>query len=220
MVLSLLKDICRPHVIDIIMLLKRGCGMSVNELSAALRMSYMGIKQHCIFLEKKGYLDTWRRPKPAGGRPEKIYRLTEKMGPLFPKAAGELGLDVLRAAEVIYGPEAGERLLLGFFQQKGERYASELKGRTLVDRAQNMAKIRMSEGCISFCEYSAMQGLRLIEYHTPLLNLVGRYPTAMDMEAQMFGRVLQCVVERLDLSFENVTRIEFRLRSFNETTAQ
>ena len=50
MTLTLIKDIARPHVLDIIMLLKRGRGMSVNELSAALRMSYMGVKQHCIYL--------------------------------------------------------------------------------------------------------------------------------------------------------------------------
>jgi predicted ArsR family transcriptional regulator len=216
MVLPLLKDICRPHVIDIIMLLKRGQGMSVNELSTSLNMSYMGIKQHCIYLEKKGYLDTWRRPKPAGGRPEKMYRLTVKMDALFPRVAGELAVDVLESARIAFGEEAPERLLLGYFGRASERYANALKGRTLVERAQSMAKLRASEGCISACEFDAFAGLRIVEYHTPIINLIGRYPSAMDMEAQMFGRVLQCVIERVDMSFEQVTRIEFRLKPFPE----
>lgn len=216
MVFTLLKDICRPHVIDIIMLLKRGCGMSVNELSAALCMSYMGVKQHCIYLDKKGYLDTWRRPKPAGGRPEKMYRLTEKMDSLFPKAAGELAIDALEAARIAFGDEAPERLLLGYFQQKSGRYDEVIKGRSLLERAQSMAKHRMLEGAISFCEFDAHLGLRIIEYHTPIINLIGKYPSAMDMEAQMFGRVLHCIVDRVDMSFEQVTRIEFRLRALPE----
>jgi predicted ArsR family transcriptional regulator len=53
MTLTLIKDIARPHVLDIIMLLKRGRGMSVNELSAALRMSYMGVKQHSSTSKRK-----------------------------------------------------------------------------------------------------------------------------------------------------------------------
>ena len=48
-------------------------------------MSYMGIKDHCLALEKDGYLDTWRRPKPVG-RPEMLYRLTDRARELFPGA--------------------------------------------------------------------------------------------------------------------------------------
>jgi predicted ArsR family transcriptional regulator len=54
---TVLKDISRPHVLDILLLLKRGTGMSVNEISVALEMSYMGIKQHCIYPGKEGVSD-------------------------------------------------------------------------------------------------------------------------------------------------------------------
>jgi predicted ArsR family transcriptional regulator len=216
MVVPLLQDICRPHVIDIIMLLKRGSGMSVNEVSAALRMSYMGIKQHCIYLEKKGYLDTWRRPKAAGGRPEKMYRLTKKIDGLFPKAAGELVIDILESSRLAFGEEAPERLLRSYFLHQATRYQASIKGRTLVDRAQSLAKQRMIEGCISYCEFDAHLGLRLIEFHTPILNLLAQFPDAMEMEAQMVGSVLKCTAERVDLSAQGLTRIEFRLKSIPE----
>ena len=70
MSLALLRDLSRPKLLDIVMLLKRSPGLSVNEMSGALCMSYMGVKQNCVQLEKLGYLDTWLRPKKAGGRPE------------------------------------------------------------------------------------------------------------------------------------------------------
>lgn len=216
MVLPLLKDICRPHVIDIIMLLKRGSGMSVNELSAALRMSYMGVKQHCILLDKKGYLSTWLRPKTTGGRPEKMYRLAPKMDALFPSAAGQLAIDMLEAAAAAYGEASPEHLLSAYFQHQTNTYLQQIKGRTLVERAGWLAKTRLNAGCLSYSEFDAHLGLRIVEFHTPIVNLIARFPIATGLEEKMFSRVLQCQVERIDTSFDNVTRIEFRLRPHPE----
>ncbi|MEM7396649.1 MAG: MarR family transcriptional regulator, partial [Verrucomicrobiota bacterium] len=66
MLLSELRKISRPHWLEILIHVKRSTGLSVSELAKALRMSYMGVKQHCQDLEKKGFLDTWRRPKEVG----------------------------------------------------------------------------------------------------------------------------------------------------------
>ena len=216
MVLSLLKDIARPHVIDLIMLLKRGTGMSVNELAAALRMSYMGVKQHCLFLEKKGYFDTWRRPKPGGGRPEKMYRLTKKMDVLFSKEAGDVANEMVRAAHATVGETAVEPMLRAIFDQKAERYKALLKGRTLLERAQHMAKLRLADGCLSICEFDAHQGLRLIEYHSPLASLVNKHPQARHLETQMFGTVLRCVAERIEATADQAPHAEFRLKTVPE----
>ena len=59
--------------LEIVNALKRSRGLSVNELVDRMRMSYMGIKQHCLTLQRDGYLDTWRRPQKMG-RPEMVYR--------------------------------------------------------------------------------------------------------------------------------------------------
>lgn len=216
MLLSLIKDIARPHVIDLIMLLKRSRGMSVNELSAAMRMSYMGVKQHCIYLEKKGYLGTWLRPKPAGGRPEKMYRLTPKMNQLFPSAVGEALLDMIEVAEAEMGEAAVKALLAGVFERKGIRYASLLKGRSLVERAQSLAKLRTSDGCLSMCEFDAHDGLRLVEHHSPLEAVGARHPLALELETRMLGSVLRCLVERVDKGEKDVPRVEYRLKNFPE----
>jgi predicted ArsR family transcriptional regulator len=216
MVLTLLKDISRPHVIDIVMLLKRGNGMSVNEISAALRMSYMGIKQHCVFLEKKGYLSTWMRPKPGGGRPEKMYCLTAKMNELFPNSPGAVALEMVQIASASMGDGAVQILLRGLFENREQRYVALVKGRSLLERAQSLAKQRMNEGCVSLCEFDAHQGLRIVEHHTPLVKLMERYPVAGELEALMFARVLRCDVERLDMKAKGFTHIEFRLKNAPE----
>jgi predicted ArsR family transcriptional regulator len=70
----LLAEIGRTQRLEIVNSLKRTKGMSVNELVEKMGMSYMGIKQHCLTLQRDGYLDTWRRPQKMG-RPEMVYRL-------------------------------------------------------------------------------------------------------------------------------------------------
>src|SRR5438552_14263485 len=78
----LIAEIGRTQRLEIINSLKRSRGMSVNELVEKMKMSYMGIKQHCLTLERDGYLDTWRRPQKMG-RPEMVYRLTRRSHDLF-----------------------------------------------------------------------------------------------------------------------------------------
>lgn len=213
MILTVIKDIARPHVIDIIMLLKRGRGMSVNEIAAAMRMSYMGIKQHCIYLEKKGYLSTWRRPKSTGGRPEKMYRLTKKLEVLFPTSVGEAVGEMLTIASQTLGDDSVGPLLRGFFQKREARFQAMLKGRTLLERAQSLTKLLVAEGCISMCEFDPHEGLRIIEYHSTLDALMAGFPDARLLEQEMLARLLKCSVERMEVTADEVTRIEFRLKN-------
>src|SRR5207244_581089 len=79
----LLAEIGRTQRLEIVNSLKRTKGMSVNELVEKMGMSYMGIKQHCLTLQRDGYLDTWRRPQKMG-RPEMAYRLTRSSHDLYP----------------------------------------------------------------------------------------------------------------------------------------
>ena len=48
----LISEIGRTQRLEIINSLKRTRGMSVNELVEKMKMSYMGIKQHCLTLQR------------------------------------------------------------------------------------------------------------------------------------------------------------------------
>src|SRR5213079_3368253 len=113
----LLSEIGRTQRLAIINSIKRTKGMSVNELVDKMGMSYMGIKQHCLTLERDGYLDTWRRPQKMG-RPELVYRLTRRTHDLFPCDSNEMTLELLKSVAEIYGPNAPEKLLFNVFERK------------------------------------------------------------------------------------------------------
>jgi predicted ArsR family transcriptional regulator len=191
---KLVRDIARPHWFPIIDAVKRSTGLSVPELAKHLKMSYMGVKKHCVALENLGYLDTWRRPKQVG-RPEKLYRLTEKANSLYPQIGNEVTLALLDAATQ-NDPNAGEKLLFAYFGRQAEQFSKKIKDTSVADRATALAKLRDQAGHVSECHYDREAGLHIVEYHNPLQTLFDRYPTLDRMEEQMFERVLNASVER------------------------
>jgi predicted ArsR family transcriptional regulator len=145
-----------------------------------------------------------------------VYRLTAQIGPLFPTIATELTLDVLRAADVAFGHDAANQLLLHFFQLRMSHYQEQVMGNSLLERVQCLAQIRSAEGCLSFAEGEVEGALKLVEFHSPLFGLAANYPVASDLEAQMVGRALQCLAERVDCTADGVVKIEFRLKPMEE----
>src|ERR1700757_4401125 len=123
-----ISEVGRSQRMRIIETLKKTQGLSVNELGERLKLSYMGVKQHCEELERQGYVDTWRRPKSVG-RPEMIYRLTTKAQVFFPRGSDAATIELLHAANRLYGHAAAEKLLYSLFTAKTEEYMRKLHGK-------------------------------------------------------------------------------------------
>src|SRR6266704_2306240 len=128
----LLAEIGRTQRLEIVNALKRSRGLSVNELVDRMRMSYMGIKQHCLTLQRDGYLDTWRRPQKMG-RPEMVYRLTRRTHDLFQTDSNAFTLDLLKSVHDVYGPNAPEKLLYSVFERKTASLKSKVKGENVTE---------------------------------------------------------------------------------------
>ncbi len=206
---KILARLSRPHWFEIIELIKRSGGLAVGELAEELGMSYMGVKKHCLAMQKLGYLDTWRRPKDVG-RPEKLYRLTSRLDPVFAGIGDEVTLAILEAAAEME-VNAAEKLLFSYFRKRTEKYLSELKGDSVQERAENFAAIRTKEGYYSQCDYSEEEGLRINEYHNPLEPLFNKFPTVERMEVQMMGKILAAHVERTVERASGLARYRFDL---------
>jgi len=206
----LISEIGKSQRLRIINLLKRSQGLSVNELAARLNMSYMGIKQHCIDLEKGGYLDTRRRPRTEGtGRPEMAYRLTQRAHELFPEASNPATIEILHAAEKLYGPTAPDKLLMIWFQSKAEDYEARVKGETLETRAKSLVKLRDNEGCMA--ELEEENGLCIVEFHSPIADVLRAFPIVARLETELFHRVLRAEVTRQEETVSGLYQCRFRI---------
>jgi predicted ArsR family transcriptional regulator len=192
----LLAEIGRTQRLEILNSLKRSKGMSVNELVQKMRMSYMGIKQHCLTLHRDGYLDTWRRPQKMG-RPEMVYRLTSRTHDLFQSDSNQMTLELLKSSQEIYGPNAAEKLLYNVFEKRTAALKPKVKGETVAERAKSLAKIRDAEGYMAqFTTDEKEGGPQIFECHSPILNLLERYPIVRRLEQDMFEALLGTSVRR------------------------
>jgi predicted ArsR family transcriptional regulator len=190
----LLAEIGRTQRLEIVNALKRSRGLSVNELVDRMRMSYMGIKQHCLTLQRDGYLDTWRRPQKMG-RPEMVYRLTRRAHDLFQADSNRFTLELLDSVQQIYGPNAPEKLLYNLFERKCAVLKDKVKGETVTERAKSLAKIRDAEGYMSqFVTDDG--GAQILECHSPLQNVLDKYPIIGRLEQEMFEQLLGTRVRR------------------------
>ncbi len=212
MVLPLLREMLHTPVLDILHHLKRSGGMTVGELATPMKMSYMGVKQHCDDLVKKGLLDTWRRPKPSG-RPEKLYRLTRRLDTLFAPDPSLIALDLLAASQKAFGETAAAKLLYTWFQAKTESFAVRINANdTLLHRVRTLARLRSGDGCISTAHHDETTGeVALVEHHVPLRELAAQHEIYHELECEMIQRLLRCDVRRNVEEVSGLIRVTFHL---------
>jgi len=154
----------------------------------------MGIKQHCLTLQRDGYLDTWRRPQKMG-RPEMVYRLTRRAHDLFQADSNRFTLELLESVQQIYGTNGPEKLLYNLFERKTASLKEKIKGVTVAERAKSLAKVRDLEGYMS--QFVVDEGgPQILECHTPLQNVLDKYQIIGRFEQEMFAQVLSTRVRR------------------------
>ena len=125
------------------------------------------------------------------GRPEMVYRLTRRSHDLYPSDSNQFTLELLQSIEEIHGPNAPEKLLYNMFARKTIALKAKAKGETVADRAKWLAKMRDSEGYMSqFIAEDKEGGPQILECHSPILNLLERYPIVGRLEQDMFEAVL------------------------------
>ncbi|MFV0414841.1 MAG: hypothetical protein ACK5NG_00585 [Chthoniobacterales bacterium] len=209
MATQLLAKIGKTQRLAILEEIKRcGRGLPVKSLSTKLKMSYMGVKDLCIDLEKNGLLKTWRNPRPRG-RPELEYRLTRKAEEAFPRPDNAALLSVLTSAARLHGNTMPAKLLLLYFQEKIGAYQKIVRGETPVERAKWLARARDREG--HYAVFNTGPEPCLLEHHQPLWDVFEAYPESGKMEERMIGQVLGCRVIRKVIVLEGCYEIQFQI---------
>jgi predicted ArsR family transcriptional regulator len=131
------------------------------------------------------------------GRPEMVYRLTRRTHDLFPSDSNQFTLELLKSVQDSYGPNAAEKLLYNVFERKTATLKSRVKGDTVEERAKWLTRVRDNEGYMSqFTTDEKEGGPQILECHSPVLNLIDRYPIIGRLEQDLFEAVLGTSVRR------------------------
>ncbi|MDI3299252.1 MAG: HTH domain-containing protein [Bacillota bacterium] len=179
---------------EILELLKRRPGATVEELSRSLRISAMGVRQHLAILERDGLIHSTKR-RGGMGRPANLYFLTERGQETFPRAYDRLALQLLAAAERLGGPELVER----FFDEREEILAEELseklQGSEGEERIRRLMEIQKASGYQA--EVQLHDGrIHLLQYNCPIARVAARYADACRKEHELYERLLGTELEQ------------------------
>jgi predicted ArsR family transcriptional regulator len=208
---KLLRKLAKSQKYLILAEIKRSQGLSVSQLCERINLSYMGVKQHCVSLERDGYLDTWRRPKGMG-RPEKAYRLTPLAQEFFPSEHTNFTGEILRSLEEVYGPAAPEKILYQIFQNQTAKLRTRVTGNTLEERTRSLVSLRDQDGYMSEYYFNPdIQRHQIIEYNSPLLVIADRFKILIQLENALIENILGTRIHREQERVSGLYKCQFTL---------
>lgn len=180
---------------NIILLLRKSGGMSIEELSKKINITPMGIRQHLLSLENRGIV-SYVTKKHGIGRPGFVYRLTEMADELFPKSYDSFAVGMLKDIEKYEGREKIDKI----FRWRRERIFNlrkeALPAKAGMDDTMNGLKNMLeSEGYL--VELSRQNGnYHLMQYNCPINRIAAEFSSACAHELQLYRDLLRKDVSR------------------------
>ena len=191
----------RREIVDV---LKRQAGGTVDELARALGLSPMCIRQHLALLERDGFVSP-REVRRRTGRPHYFYTLTDKADELFPKSYDRLASLMLAEVKATEGSEGASRLMHRLGDRLGEEYSQTLADKPFEERLAAVINI-LGDGSPLGSWKRSDGGYVLHEYDCPFHRVSTQHPEVCTLHAQVLKRVLDVELERE----ENIARGDAR----------
>jgi len=172
----------------LIELRKRGEARA-EELAAALGVTVSAIRQHLQGLAAAD-LVVHRSEQPGPGRPRHVYRLGAAAEALFPRAYGELTVELLD----YIGDEDREMVARAFERRRAarvERVRARLEGRDFDARVAEVAAVLDEDGYLAECQpLEDGGGWRLLEHNCAIRAVAERFGHACGSEIAFLREVL------------------------------
>ena len=126
-------------------LLESKSGASVDEVIASVGLSRTAVNQHLLVLEREGYV---RRsaPRRTGGRPGRIYVLTEEGTNLFPKKYSWFSRILIQTLREQLGEEQLARYMYDLGVKMSAALIPRLVGKNRVERIDEIVRIMNETG--------------------------------------------------------------------------
>jgi predicted ArsR family transcriptional regulator len=180
---------------QILHLLRRNCQMTAAELSEALGIGAVGVRQHLALLERDG-LVLAAGVRRGIGRPSHLYSLTPSAETLFPKRYDRLALDALAFVAAEGGPAAVDRLFSARREHLREQYAPRLAGKNHAEQVAELAAILTEQGYMCEWEQLPNGGFALVEHNCPVDCAAREHPQACAHELRLYEDLLALDIVR------------------------
>ena len=177
---------------------------TAQELASALEISPQAIRRHLKDLEAEGLIDH-QAVQSGMGRPQYIYRLSQKGRAHFPNYYQEFAVSLLDTLAETVGQDQVSSILRKQWQRKAQEYRDRLGTGSLEERVAKLVELRKAEGYMaewyalkpSHLENDTGHQFILAEHNCAIQNVAESHPTVCGHELDMFTDVLpDCTVER------------------------
>lgn len=194
---------------EILVLLKQSGGMTVEQLSQALGISAMGVRQHLSILERDGLVEMIKK-RGGMGRPAHIYFLTTRGDEAaFPRHYDALAMTILEAISEIAGEDKVDAVFKQRQEWTEERLAPRMAGKPVAERVNELSQIQQENGYMTEAGERPEGGHYLIEHNCTIAQISRKYPIACRLELELFRKLLGTGVERTQCIAEGGTRCTY-----------
>jgi predicted ArsR family transcriptional regulator len=181
---------------QILTLLKRSGGSTVEELASALELARMTVRQHLATLERDNLVMAREVRRPTG-RPHFVYSLTDEGEETFPRCYDRLAdmiideVALLDSSEIRGLSPAEKKALL--FRKLARRivsqYAERLEGKSLEERVSAAVDILQMES--GFAEWHKLaEGFEIVGYNCPYRRVAESQDEVCVWHLELFSQLL------------------------------
>ena len=193
----------------ILQLLKMRASMTVGQLTDALHISQMGVRQHLAILEAERLVEHYQE-KQGRGRPPHVYQLTDEANSLFPTTYANFAIGLMHEVAKFNGPGFINKVFRERMKAQLKTYQLRLEGKTLSERVKELARIRDEEGYMARFDENEDDYV-LIEHNCPIAVIAEEYPHVCEIELALFRQSLGAKIVREEHLMQGSHRCCYRI---------
>lgn len=180
---------------NILNLLRRHGEMTAQEISDALGIGAVGVRQHLALLERDGQVQVVGVRRNIG-RPSHLYALTAEAEACFPKGYDRLALDLVTCLDDIGGSAAIEQVLSRRREALAQEFRPHLDGKDRAARVAALAELLAEQGYMCEWEQHEDGSFTLTEYNCPVDCVARRHPQFCAQELRLYEDLLGTPIAR------------------------
>jgi predicted ArsR family transcriptional regulator len=194
----------------------RGHGGTAQDVADALDLSIPAARRHLMDLEADGLLES-RVHRPGGrGRPQHVFRVSDKGEAHFPKAYAELCTDILQHLDALYGSGALLNVLTARNRTLLERWQHRVQG-DLETRVFALCALLNELDCHVSVTREGEAWL-LFQGNCPSLEVSKQFEALCHSECALYASLLQADVTREARVLEGASACRYRIRAREATS--
>jgi predicted ArsR family transcriptional regulator len=180
------------------LLLKNRVGLSINEIAGSLNISRNAVQQHFVSLESNGYMQKGEFKK-TGGRPVRLFILTEQGVNCFPKQYAWFSELILADLKQQMGTDAFRRYLQKLGSSLSQTLLPRFEGKTQDQRMHELIEVMGGLGYQATAKKTAGNKGYVIEacnciYH----DLAQKYDEICELDKTLISTLLDKDVELVE----------------------